>query len=74
MLISVIVDDNVTWTRFPRTSAQQARRRQRRRRSPSRSRPRCSTPASTGIIFNMPVYTPGAIAAVGEALKPVLPT
>ncbi len=27
-----------------------------------------------GIVFNMPAYTPGAIAAVGEALKPVLPT
>ena len=28
----------------------------------------------TGIVFNMPVYIPGAIAAVGEALKPVLPS
>jgi F420-dependent oxidoreductase-like protein len=27
-----------------------------------------------GIVFNMPAYTPGAIAAVGEALKPLLPT
>lgn len=27
-----------------------------------------------GIVFNMPVYVPGTIAAVGEALKSVLPT
>ncbi|MET0702858.1 MAG: LLM class F420-dependent oxidoreductase [Mycobacterium sp.] len=26
-----------------------------------------------GIIFNMPSYTPGAVAAVAEALKPLLP-
>ena len=26
-----------------------------------------------GIIFNMPNYTPGAVAAVAEALKPLLP-
>ncbi len=26
-----------------------------------------------GIIFNLPFYTPGVVAAVGEALKPVLP-
>jgi F420-dependent oxidoreductase-like protein len=26
-----------------------------------------------GIIFNMPVYAPGTVAAVAEALKPVLP-
>ena len=44
-LISVIVDDKATWTRFPRTSAPAARSA-RRRPSPSRSRPRCSTRAS----------------------------
>lgn len=27
----------------------------------------------TGVIFNMPVYTPGAVAAVAEALRPMLP-
>jgi F420-dependent oxidoreductase-like protein len=28
----------------------------------------------TGIIFNLPAYTPGIVAALGEALKPVLPS
>ena len=27
----------------------------------------------TGVIFNLPLYTPGVVAALAEALRPVLP-
>jgi len=72
-LITVIVDENATTDQLPEAF---------------RSRAAVGTPAAVaeqirtkvfdvgldGVIFNMPVYVPGAIAAVAEALRPVLPT
>ncbi len=72
MLVTVIVDENMTEDQLPDAMARPDGRRQPRSRSPSRSRPRCSTPASTASIINMPGYVPGAITTVGEALRPVV--
>ena len=72
-LISVVVDDKATVDQLPEDV---------------RGRTAIGTPEAIaeqiktkvfdagvkGIVFNMPAYTPGAIAAVGEALKPVLPS
>lgn len=72
-LISVVVDENATPDQLPEAF---------------RNRAAVGTPAAIaeqirtkvfdagldGVIFNMPVYVPGAIAAVAEALRPVLPT
>lgn len=71
-LITVVVDENATADQLPEAF---------------RSRAAVGTPAAVaeqvrttvfdvgldGIIFNMPLYVPGAIAAVAEALRPVLP-
>ncbi len=71
-LITVVVDENATADQLPQAF---------------RSRAAVGTPAAVaeqvrtkvfdvgldGIIFNMPLYVPGAIAAVAEALRPVLP-
>ncbi len=71
-LITVVVDEHATADQLPEAF---------------RSRAAVGTPAAVaeqvrttvfdvgldGIIFNMPLYVPGAIAAVAEALRPVLP-
>ena len=71
-LITVIVDDKLTVDDIP---------------AEIRSRSAVGTPEAiaeqvktnvfdaglSGIIFNMPLYTPGLVATVGEALRSVLP-
>jgi F420-dependent oxidoreductase-like protein len=72
MLVTVIVDEKVTIDQVP------AERRQRAViGSPDAIAEQIKTKVFDagigGIIFNMPAYTPGAITAVAEALKPLLP-
>ncbi|MET0898983.1 MAG: LLM class F420-dependent oxidoreductase [Mycobacterium sp.] len=72
MLISVIVDDNATVDQIPEEMRQRAVAG-----SPESIAEQIKTKVFDagvgGIIFNMPSYQPGAVKAVGEALKPLLP-
>jgi F420-dependent oxidoreductase-like protein len=71
-LISVIVDDKATIDQLP-----EDRRQRVAIGSPEAIAEQIKTKVFDagigGIIFNMPAYSPGAIAAVAEALKPLLP-
>ncbi len=73
MLLSVIVDDKLTLDDLP-----EANRGRAAVGSPEAIAEQIKTKVFdagvNGIIFNMPSYTPGSVAAVGEALKPVLPS
>jgi F420-dependent oxidoreductase-like protein len=72
MLITVIVDEKATIEQVP-----EARRQRAVIGTPEAIAEQIKTKVFDagidGIIFNMPSYTPGAVAAVAEALKPVLP-
>jgi F420-dependent oxidoreductase-like protein len=72
MLVTVVVDEKATIDQVP------PERRQRAvLGSPDAVAEQIKTKVFDagigGIIFNMPTYTPGAITAVAEALKPLLP-
>jgi alkanesulfonate monooxygenase SsuD/methylene tetrahydromethanopterin reductase-like flavin-dependent oxidoreductase (luciferase family) len=71
MLISVIVDDKMTIDQIPEEMRQRAVAG-----SPEaiaeQIKSKVFDAGIDGIIFNMPVYTSGAVAAVGEALEPYL--
>jgi F420-dependent oxidoreductase-like protein len=72
MLVTVVVDEEATIDQVP------PERRQRAvLGSPDAVAEQIKTKVFDagigGIIFNMPTYTPGAITAVAEALKPLLP-
>jgi F420-dependent oxidoreductase-like protein len=72
MLITVIVDEKATVDQVP-----EARRARAALGTPEAIAEQIKTKVFDagidGIIFNMPNYTPGAVAAVAEALKPLLP-
>jgi F420-dependent oxidoreductase-like protein len=72
MLISVLVDENATIDQIPEDMRQRAVVG-----SPEAIAEQIKTKVFDagidGIIFNMPYYTSGAVKAVGEALKPLLP-
>jgi len=72
MLITVIVDEKATIDQVP-----DGRRERAALGSPESIAEQIKTKVFDagidGIIFNMPNYTPGAVAAVAEALKPLLP-
>jgi F420-dependent oxidoreductase-like protein len=72
MLITVIVDDKATIDQVP-----EARRERAALGTPEAIAEQIKTKVFDagidGIIFNMPNYVPGAVAAVAEALKPLLP-
>ena len=72
-LITVVVDDKATLDSIP-----EANRHRTAVGSPEAIAEQIKTKVFDagvgGIIFNMPSYTPGAVAAVAEALKPLLPT
>ncbi|MCV7420932.1 LLM class F420-dependent oxidoreductase [Mycobacterium yunnanensis] len=71
-LISVIVDEKATLDDVPEGSRQRTAIG-----SPEAIAEQIKTKVFDagidGIVFNMPNYTPGAVAAVGEAVKPLLP-
>jgi F420-dependent oxidoreductase-like protein len=71
-LISVIVDDKVTVDQIPEEMRQRAVVG-----SPDaiaeQIKSKVFDAGVGGIIFNMPAYVPGAVNAVAEALKPLLP-
>ena len=72
MLITVIVDEKATIDQVP-----EARRARAALGTPEAIAEQIKTKVFDagidGIIFNMPDYVPGAVAAVAEALKPLLP-
>ena len=72
MLITVIVDEKATIDQVP-----EGRRQRAALGSPESIADQIKTKVFDagidGIIFNMPNYMPGAVAAVAEALKPLLP-
>ncbi|MET0453612.1 MAG: LLM class F420-dependent oxidoreductase [Mycobacterium sp.] len=72
MLVTVVVDEKATLDQVP-----EARRQRAVIGTPEAVADQIKTKVFDagidGIIFNMPSYTPGAVAAVAEALKPVLP-
>ncbi|MGH3643568.1 MAG: LLM class F420-dependent oxidoreductase [Mycobacterium sp.] len=72
MLITVIVDEKATIDQIP-----EERRQRAVIGSPEAIAEQVKTKVFDvgidGIIFNMPSYRPGTVAAVAEALKPVLP-
>ncbi|MCV7230817.1 LLM class flavin-dependent oxidoreductase, partial [Mycolicibacterium komossense] len=71
-LITVIVDDKATIDQIP-----EDRRQRAAVGSPEaiaeQIKAKVFDAGVGGIIFNMPSYTPGAVAAIAEALKPLLP-
>lgn len=71
-LISVIVDENANLDQLPED------RRQRAVIGTPESiadqiKTRVFDAGVDGVVFNMPSYVPGAVAAIGDALKPLLP-
>jgi F420-dependent oxidoreductase-like protein len=72
MLVTVVVDEKATIDQVP-----PERRQRAALGSPDAVAEQIKTKVFDagigGIIFNMPTYTPGAITAVAEALKPLLP-
>ena len=72
MLVTVIVDEKATLDQVP-----EARRARAAIGTPEAIAEQIKTKVFDagigGIIFNMPDYVPGAVAAVAEALKPLLP-
>ena len=72
MLLTVIVDEKATIDQVP-----EARRARAALGTPEAIAEQIKTKVFDagidGIIFNMPNYVPGAVAAVAEALKPLLP-
>ena len=72
MLITVVVDEKVTIDQVPEQSRQRLAIG-----TPEAIADQIKTKVFdagvSGIVFNMPNYTPGAVAAVAEALTPMLP-
>jgi alkanesulfonate monooxygenase SsuD/methylene tetrahydromethanopterin reductase-like flavin-dependent oxidoreductase (luciferase family) len=73
MLITVLADEKLTFDQIP-----EGMQRNTVFGSPEAIAEQIKTKVFdagiSGVIFNMPAYTPGTVAAVGEALQPVLPS